>query len=155
MRELLHKRNYLPKSKFYMINWDAVELALTPKPVLFSLWAKTFVSSFCATSKFRHQCKLKEDPTCPCYKQEGLIKDTYHVLGCPAPQTRKLFDEGLKKLVWWIESTSIEAIAKGFSHCLAIGHTPTTDTCPILILEGGRTGSAFQAQGESGRQHTV
>ena len=89
MRDFLHKRNYLSKSKFYMINWDAVELALTPNPVLFSLWSARFVSSFCATSKVLHQCKLKEDPTCPCCKQEGLIKDTYHVLRCPAPQTRK------------------------------------------------------------------
>ena len=47
MRELLHIRNYLSNSKFGMISWDTIELDLTKKSVIFSLWETEFFIGFC------------------------------------------------------------------------------------------------------------
>ena len=66
------------------------------------------------------------------------------------PRIRKDFSVGVEKFVEWIESIKTVAIAKGFRYYITIGCTPTTDTCPILLLEGDRTGAAFQSQGDIG-----
>ena len=47
MRELLHIRNYLSDSKLGMISWDTIELDLTKKSVIFSLWETEFFIGFC------------------------------------------------------------------------------------------------------------
>ena len=66
MRKFIRSRNYLSNSKLYMINWDSIEIAITPKTVLFSLWVTKFLSAFCVTSKVLHWCNLKEYPIYPC-----------------------------------------------------------------------------------------
>ena len=67
---------------------------------------------------------------------------------CPIICTRKAFDTGVEKVMECIESTTKAAIDKGVFHYLTIGHTPTTNTRKIILLEEDITGSAFQAQVE-------
>ena len=138
-----------------MINLYSIELALTPNPVLFSLWATKFLSNFCAIYKVLYWWNLKEDPTFPCSKQEGVIKYNYNVLMSPAPHISKSLTVGVYTVVEWIESTSTAAITKVKFHFLSIGHTSTTETLPIILIEGDRTGAAFQEQVDIGWQHTL
>ena len=48
MKYFLHRINYLSKSKFDMINWYTIEIALTPNPVLFFLWENKKISGLYA-----------------------------------------------------------------------------------------------------------
>jgi hypothetical protein len=112
LREHLHSKNRLHRDYFELIDWRAAGAAGKTAPPLFRLWITKHVSGWCATGRKMKLWKFWDNDRCPCCQAPN--ETTQHLLICPSPGQRSVWDEAVKGFDAWM--TAVDT-APDIAHC--------------------------------------
>jgi hypothetical protein len=98
-RYLLHKKLLSPRA-FALVNWSAINTALSSAPSSFHTWASKHITGFCGTAHRQHLLGQCESNLCPACGKE--VEKPSHVPKCTNPLTTALYVHKVDELGKWL-----------------------------------------------------
>jgi len=142
------KRRELTDGIWNKIDWESIARAMREIPLNRQRWVSKYVSGHFATGKNMHKWKFRTATKCP--RCPEPVEDKRHILECPNPTTRELWEKSIKQLDDWLKVEGTERlIRKQLLHGLRTWTTPEqllhTPESPLAAQE--RLGKQYMWDG--------
>jgi hypothetical protein len=107
-RQYFIQKKLLTARSFALVNWLAVETAMSTVSSTFHIWCSKHVTGFCATSYRLHLLGRRASNKCPsCHV---CIERPSHIPQCLHPSTTSIYHRKVKKLSNWLHSVDTDPI---------------------------------------------
>lgn len=133
----LHEKEQLSEEAVDMVDWRGLQQTISSTSASIKIWISKFTHGHLSVGRMMKRWRFQTDNLCPCCQQPN--ETTEHLLTCPDPRMRAIYNMEVTKFAGWLSSMdtapACQAWLISFLHSAQYRNTVNDDNLSLAICQ--------------------